>query len=249
MDLRGELERIGLNKTETQVYLFILGNGLSTPPMIARGAKINRTNSYQVLKSLQDKGLLEQQKIRKRKAYLARDPQALLLAIEEKKEIIERIVPDLRALYTVQKNKPNIRFYEGLDGIQELYWQTLSAEKIMGIGSTNNLASLAPAFFTRYQKEIKKRGIIFADILTAASRQKGAPETLAALDALYEVSYLPEKFKDQPTDILIWDNNIALITLQEPIFGTVLTSPLLAQTFRVVFEALRAKYSEDAQER
>jgi len=36
---------------------------------------------------------------------------------------------------------------------------------------------------------------------------------------------------------------VALITLEEPIFGTVLTSPLLAKTFRVMWRAMHRSLS------
>jgi hypothetical protein len=41
--------------------------------------------------------------------------------------------------------------------------------------------------------------------------------------------------KDLPTDILIWDDSVALISLSQPIFGTVLTNKYLAQTFKGLF--------------
>lgn len=58
------------------------------------------------------------------------------------------------------------------------------------------------------------------------------------LRGLYEARYLPSEHQDFPTDLLIWKDNVALITLQEPIFGTILTNPLLAKTFRIIFSNL-----------
>ena len=58
------------------------------------------------------------------------------------------------------------------------------------------------------------------------------------LRGFYEAHFLPQKYKDFPTDMLIWDDNIALITLEEPIFGTVLTNKLLAQTSKIIFDVL-----------
>ena len=56
---------------------------------------------------------------------------------------------------------------------------------------------------------------------------------------MYDFKILPEKYSDFPTDILVWNDNIALITLTEPIFGTVITNPTLAQTFKYIFEMVR----------
>jgi hypothetical protein len=49
---------------------------------------------------------------------------------------------------------------------------------------------------------------------------------------------LPSEYGELPTDMLIWEDNIALLTLEEPIFGTVITSPLLAKSYRIIFRAL-----------
>jgi len=44
----------------------------------------------------------------------------------------------------------------------------------------------------------------------------------AILGALYDFDLLPKDAGDQPTDILIWGERVALMTLEAPIFGTVL---------------------------
>ena len=237
MDIHSQLKQIGLNGSEITVYLFLLENGLSTPPIVSRGTNIARTNCYNILMELKTKGLAEEQTHGKRKAYLANDPESLLRAVEQKKEVIQRILPDLRGLYTIQKNKPKIRFYEGAEQIKEIYRQSLDAEKIMAIGSTNKLSALMPDFLNYYFEEIKNRKIIFYDLLTARSKAP-AEKAKTIIKSLYDVKLLPDKYADQPTDILIWGDNIALITLNEPIFGTILTNKLLAQTFKILFEVI-----------
>lgn len=74
MKLTNQLKEIGLNLSEIKVYLYILENGLLTPPTIAQGTGIQRANSYQVLKKLKDLSLIAEQRQGKRKAYIARSP-------------------------------------------------------------------------------------------------------------------------------------------------------------------------------
>ncbi len=237
MSLHDQLKLAGLNHSEILVYLYLLENGASSPPQVARGTAIARTNCYNVLASLQDKGLIEERARNKRKAYLANDPESLIRALEKRKEAIQQVLPDLRGLYTTQKNKPKIRFYEGIDQIKEIYAASLQSQKIIAIGSTNNIEKLMPGFLGRYFAEVKKRGIIFQDILSARSKPL-AEQSKTLLKGFYEVKLLPPEHQDQPTDILIWDDNIALITLHEPIFGTILTNVLLSETFRILFELI-----------
>ncbi len=236
MTIEEQLKELNLTKSEIKVYLYLLEQGLSTPPQIARGTGIARTNCYNILDALKNGGLIEEQEKGKRKAYIASDPESLLRAVQKKKEAVERILPDLRALYTVQKNKPKIRFYDGFEQVKEIYWQATNTEKLLALGSTKHLTDNDPKFFLAWEKAMKEKNVVLQDLITNPSQQVGTQQTQQILKGLYDFRLIPEKYSDFPTDILVWNNNIALITLKEPIFGTVITSDLLSQTFRYVFE-------------
>lgn len=234
-----QLKEYGLNETEAKVYLYLLAEGKSTPPMIARGAGILRTNAYNVLADLKGVGLIEEIKQGKRKAYVASDPASLLRTLDKKKETLEKLLPDLKALQSTQKNKPSIRFYDGWMEVKQIYRQLVEAEEVFGFGSTKSLSELDRNFFTNLLRDMKRHNIILHDILTYESGSDDGKQMLSTLGGLYDYELLPKAQGDQPTDILIWGDNIALITLAEPIFGTVLTSPLLAKTFRIIWQTMK----------
>ena len=235
-NIQSTLEAVGLTDTEIRLYLYLLENGLSTPPQIAKGTKMLRPNGYDVLRRLQEKGLIEEHKKGKRHAYTASDPVALVQAWERKKELLQQILPDLRALYTTQKNNPKIQFFDGLEQVKRIYDQTLSAQEVFGIASTGQLFATDPTFFKRYIQQLKKHNIVFHDILTHISLETAAPQMKDVLRGLYEMKFLPEEYKDVPVDILLWDDHIALIAVSEPIFGTVLTHAPINKLFRILFE-------------
>ena len=235
-NIHSTLESIGLTDTEIRLYLYLLENGLSTPPQIAKGTRMLRPNCYDVLRRLRQKGLIEEHRKGKRYVYAASDLTALLQSWERKKDMLEQILPDLRGLFTVQKNKPKIQFYDGWEQVKTIFDQTLSAQEIYGIASTEKLFAQDPSFFKRYQKELKKRGIIFHDILTNASKQTAGPQAKEMLRGFYEMEFLPARYEDTPVDLLIWNNHVALVAVSEPIFGTVITHPHIAQLFRILFD-------------
>lgn len=239
--LKDDLKNLDLNQSEIAVYLALLENGSLIPREIALKTGIARTNCYHVLESLEEKRLISSEKRGKRKAYLARDPESLIYELERKKEIAETIIPDLRALFASQKNKPQIQFFQGWTEVKQIYEQSLSADKIVAIGSTEKLSELEPGFLDWYEKQLNKHKIIFYDILTAATRDKTAKVMKSVRGALHEIKFLPEKIGDTPTDILLWQDRIALITLEQPIFGTLITSPTLYRTFRMIFSLLWEK--------
>ncbi len=233
-----KLQESGLSENEIKVYLYLLENGISTPLQIARGTRVTRTNTYPVLRNLKRLRLVEEQTQRKKKAFLASDPSALVSEMQRKKENIEEIVPDLQALYTRQKNKPKIKFYDGFEQVKTIYEATFTADEIYAIGSTEKLESVQKGLIEWYAKQVKKKAIIMHDILLDSARGKTGKQMKDIIGALYSVKFLPQKYQEIPTDMLIWNDNIALISLDEPIFGTVLTNKPLAITFKMLFELL-----------
>lgn len=238
-DILKHLKEVGLKKNEAEIYIFLLQNGISTPPQISKGTAIARTNCYNILKSLQEKEVVEMITKGKREAFIARDPESLKLNLERRLESIERVLPDLRASYVIQKNKPNFKFYEGWSEVKNIYNMTLQAKEIYAVGSTERLNDLDSEFFENFVKSVAQRNIIFNDLLTPTSKQKSATKIRELTTGLYSVKFLPDSCQDNLTDILIWDNNVALITLEEPIFGTIITSKPLSDTFRAILKVLR----------
>lgn len=230
------LHNIGLTPNETKLYLYLLEHGISTPPQLAKGLQLARPNCYDVLRRLIEKNLIEEQRHGKRKAYLASDPAALLRSWERKREVLNDIVPDLRALYSSQTNKPKIQFYDGFEQVKQIYEQTLSAQEIFGIASTEQIMARDPQFFKQYLKKLQQRNIVFHDILTSASTKTAGPQMKTILRGLYEMKFLPRNYTDVPVDILLWNDHIALINISEPVFGTVLTNNNIVQMFRIVFD-------------
>ncbi len=236
--LEKDLKAIGLKKNESEIYLYILQNGLSTPPQIARGTGIFRTNCYNILQTLKEKDIVEEQKRGSRRVYIARDPESLKLSLERRIEAVDRILPDLRSLYTTQKNKPIIRFYDGFEEVKNIYTSLTKAESVYSLGSTEKLRELDPKFFVQFVEKIEKNKVIFKDILTTSSKQYSAKILKEIRNNLHQIKFIPENYKDLSTDILIWDDNIALISLDEPIFGTVITNKNLAHTFKTILSII-----------
>lgn len=238
MDLHQKLQHIGLHRSEATVYQFLLEHGLSTPPQIAQGTKIARTNCYNILVELKNQLLITEQRNGKRKAYIANDPEALFQRVREQKERIEDVLPDLRGLYATHQNKPVVRFFDGFEQVKEIYYMVLSAKEVYGVGSTDHLSRQEVAFYEGWLKEVKQKNIVFHDILSYSSGKEAAPAMKEALRGLYEYHLMPEEQDDFSSDLLIWDDNIALLSFGKPVFGTVITNATLVATFKIIFQSL-----------
>ena len=243
MDISAHLKEFGLKPTEIKIYLYLLENGISSPAQIAKGTGVLRTNAYHVLRELLEAGLIEEQSgSSDRKTYIASDPSSLVRALDTRRETITRILPDLRSLYTTEKNKPRIKFYSGLKQIQEIYLSALEAKEIFTLGSPEMLYKLMPEFTERWTAEVRRRGIISRDIASHSSKQSAIEKMAREIGPQYSVVSLPAtQGPDLTSDLLLWDNNLALVTLVEPFFGTIISDPHTARTFRMVLKILHGK--------
>lgn len=237
MKLERTLKSIGLNDSETSVYLYVLEHGISSPTDIGAGTGIQRTNTYHVLTSLVGEGLLKKQKHGKRYRYVANDPEAVLAILEKKNQQLKEILPDLRAIHNTQKHKPVIYFYEGPEEVKGAYMRAADASgEIHAIGSTEKIATALPGFLEPYEATLKKRGIILNDLLVESARGGTADTIRKIMGGLYNQRFLDPKYQDVPTDIFMWDDHVLLVTLDEPIFATEIINWPLANTFRMLFD-------------
>lgn len=245
MALNNRLLGLGLGKSEASIYLYLVENGVSSPPQIARGTKIALANCYPILRALKEKKLVDEQRKGERKTYVASDPAALLAGLERKKHAALELLPELRALYTTQKNKPKIKFYDGWEQVKEIYLQTLQAEEIWAFGSPEDIDRVDSSFFAHFQKEIKRRQIFIYDLIASGTHASVVEKSRELMGIFYNVAYLPRKYDKLPVDILVWNNNVALISLEEPIIGTVISGGYFAQVFKILLEVAKSAVTAD----
>ena len=239
MGLEKQLLGLGLGKSEASIYLYLVEHGVSSPPQIAKGTKIAITNCYPILRALKEKHLINEQRRGERKNYLASDPSALLAGLERKKQATEELLPDLRALYTMQANKPKIKFYDGWEQVKEIYLQSLEAEELWAMGSIEDIDKVDHTFWVHYQKEVKRKQQFVYDLLPVSAKDTAAKEAAERIGIFYKAAFLPKKYERLPIDIMVWGNNVALISLDEPIIGTVISGGFFAQVFKILLEVAR----------
>lgn len=230
------LKEAGLVESEVKAYAYLLEQGVSSPPQIAKGTKIARPNLYATLRSLQERGLITEQKKGKRSAYVAADPSALVHSLEVRTEAMKHALPDLRALFVAQKNKPVIKFFEGAEQVKEIFYEMLEAKGVYGVASTKKLYdALGWDFFKTYIAKMKERGIVLHDILTEDSSTTSAQTPIELLKGLYDARVLPKGTENLAVDILVWDDKVALISTEAPVFGTLIKNQAIASVLKIMF--------------
>lgn len=159
--LKKELEKLNLTDREADVYLALLELGETTIERISRKSKIKRTTVYDVIESLKEKGLIGSVKHKKRALYYAEDPRILGNQLEEKKAVLNNILPQLLSMSALMDKKPDIRYFEGVEGIKNVYQDTLNypGQEILMWGSTDVFKYFDEDFMWNYYlpKRIEKK--------------------------------------------------------------------------------------------
>lgn len=141
------LQEIGLTDKEAKVYLKLLELGSQPISVISKHTSINRSTCYVVIKDLMKKGIVSKFEKFKVQYFSAASPNMLIgflknqkVQIENKLEILDNNLEELNKIEDTQNTKTKVLFYEGFEGIKQIYEDTLKADKeILAFAGLNNL--------------------------------------------------------------------------------------------------------------
>jgi sugar-specific transcriptional regulator TrmB len=118
------LLELGLSDKEASVYLAMLELGPASVQDIAKKSGVNRSTSYLAIEILQKRGLASSTQRASKMLFTAESPSRLAAVlnrerqeIDEKKKKLEESIPYFLALYNAIDDKPQVRFFEGPEGI------------------------------------------------------------------------------------------------------------------------------------
>ncbi|MDD2935124.1 MAG: helix-turn-helix domain-containing protein [Candidatus Pacebacteria bacterium] len=155
--LNKQLEKIGLNPKEADVYLACLELTEATVGEIAKKSGVKRTTVYDIIDSLKEKSLVSSITKNKKLYYYAESPKKLENTLEEKKKILENMMPELMSVANAIDKKPKIRYFEGIEGMRDVFRDTLNYpdQEILSWFPKKTGMDLGENFF--YKEYIPKR--------------------------------------------------------------------------------------------
>ncbi len=118
------MKKLGLSDKEIKVYLKLLEHGALSVRGLSQLSEMNRGTTYDILKKLQEAGLVSYYHQAKKQKFTAEDAGRLLrLAqareqeLKETKDGLARLIPELKSLQD-KGGGPTARFYEGKTGVR-----------------------------------------------------------------------------------------------------------------------------------
>jgi len=232
-----DLSLFGLDKKEERLYLGLLELGEANLGELARKAEIKRTTAYDVVESLHRKGLIGLSKKKKRTVYFAEDPRVLEHHIDEQRQKLDAMVPELLSMMNTLTKKPKIRYYEGVEGIKQVYRDTLrfSDQELLAWVSEKAIQAFDEAFLHEYYlpKRIQKKIWVRAIAPDGREMRLFKQDDIKWLRRTHLVS--KNRFPFDVEINLYGKRNIAIISFEEE-FGMIIESEKLFRTMKSMFE-------------
>lgn len=238
--VEAELAQLGITKTLFNLYMAAAELGEAPIAEVAARAGMVRTTAYHALQRLEEEGLVEIQDRDGKRIVVAEDPRKFLERGKARLQAIEALVPQMRSVYNRIKGKPQIRFFEGEEGIRTVLWESLAmtgTPKILrGYLSMHELEQ-TPGLdeVERFLNERVQRGI---ELKVIRSRHRDVqPIWPTSRAERRELRYAPEGMEISMTT-LIFDNCVSLISSRNENYGLIIESEEFATMQRGLFDTV-----------
>jgi len=228
------LQELGFSKNEAIVYLALLNLGPSTAGKVAERCKLHRTNVYDALERLSEKGIVSHMIKENTKIFEATDPNHLKQLLDEKKMHLEAVLPQLLLDKQIAA-KTSAHVYEGLKAFRAVFFNMLNyKETIVAYGIPKIVPDIVKPFIEQFHAQRIKKGIVMKHLYN-----ENAKERIASLNSLSktEARFLPEKFNSPVTTIVCGDETL-IINWEKPITFIQIENRALADAYKKYFEIL-----------
>ena len=235
----------GLSEEQAFIYDALLEKGPQKASALSKWTGIKNGLTYKVLDQLKSMGLVVERGGKGTVAvFTASHPSLLLGNIERKekeislaKDILSKSLGGLVSKYNLIAGKPNVQFYEGVNGLEKIYEDIiLEGKDILLIQSPFD--SDIPEIDTIVQKQIKRQ----------VSKNIHAKALTPHIDTTKEwVQHHDEKNLvtrhiiqkgelEIPAQILIYGKKVGISSVKNPLISTIIEDENITQTFKAMFE-------------
>lgn len=240
------LIKIGLDDKAARVYLHLLSSGPQTASYIAKNCGLTRTNAYDVIKKLEDRGLCFNQGANYGKKIKANQPKELVSLINDqekeisslKKELIN-LLPFLNSFDSYTSSvQSQVSYFSGKESVKKLIRISLqsSESNLRFAGSELDIIDkLGKEFLMDYHLRRVSKKIFIKSLRPGIKRSM---EEIFIDDKKYfrEVRLRPEGLIKLKSIIIIWDNYVAFCSLNNDIFGSLIENDNLATMLKSWFD-------------
>ncbi len=237
------LINLGLTQDEATIYTLLLEGGFMPARTVALRASLGRPLTYKILDDLIVKGVVEKKETGGKVALFAPvHPKELEILFEKKKTEVENMKKALDeslgpmiSKYNLFIGKPNVQFFEGIEGIKKVAQDSLNSEtNICSFIDTEAVFEIYPElnkeYVSRRLKNNVKKKIISMDSPFVREVAKQDDKNIT------EQRVVKQKIHFS-TVVMIYDNKVSFITLDpKRNIGIIIEDPDIYKTNKAIFD-------------
>jgi sugar-specific transcriptional regulator TrmB len=238
-ELVDTLKRIGLSYNESKVYLTLLRIGSSKAGRISKETHVNRTTTYDALKSLLEKGIISYVIKTNNKWFEAVEPKIFLELLKEKENDFLNILPQIQTLQKLPKDKHNVTLFYGYKGIKSVFQDMIKTSKDILVLDSECYMPDKMLYYTQYfvkqlnKKKIKIKHLVRDDVEV---RKRWENDSILPSKST-QVKFAPIKIRSNSV-IDIYGDKVAIMIWSEPPEAVIIQNKSVSEIFRNYFELL-----------
>lgn len=227
MDMQPLIEA-GLSHGESTIYVTLLKLGQSSVSAIAKHTGLHRTNIYDTLEKLMEKGLVSTIIRHNKKEFIASEPKRIIEYLDEQKQSVRRILPDLENMRSITRSEATVEIYRGKEGMKTVLKDIVETGEDYCVFEENGyIEKVLPHYFMQFNARLDAAGICVR-VLT-----KGPIATRKKM----KMRELPQ-FIAFPAASAIYGDRVAIFVWDEPYHAILIRSRQVADSYRQFFDLL-----------
>jgi len=223
------LKEIGLQEGEIKLYISLLKLNEATATEISKHSGMHRSHIYDLIEKLKEKGLVSFVIKNNVKYFRASDPGNILDYLDERKENIKKIMPELSKLRDITKETLSVEIYKGKEGIKTILNDILKEEKDYLLFGNLKFEKIMPLFIEQFVKRADKLKITERAILESGTKIIPTKRN--------EYKYISKEYLF-PNAIVVYGNKVATFIWQDPFYIILSKSDEISQSHKSHFNTL-----------
>lgn len=213
------LESLGLHRNEITIYLSLLQLGKSSALELSKKTGIHRSNTYDILEQLLEKGIVDEEILNDKKYFYPIEPSDLFDYLKQKEKELEGILPEIEKMKNLKEEERKTTISEGINSAKNILMHLLDFKsEIYSLGNCNKEEEILGGFFELFHKRRIKMRIEFKAICDLES-----PSLIKKINSLdySKARFIPIHEPNSTTYfcsdriiIFLWEKPITVLTIQ-----------------------------------
>jgi predicted transcriptional regulator len=232
------LRSIGLNKNEVKIFLDLMKRDSSSALEISKRTEIHRSNVYDSLRVLMEKGFVSELTDGKKKLFQALDPSRIKEYILQKEREIDSIIPNLRQISARKVSRGNVLIHQGVFALRGILMKLLDlGEEIVIYGISEGLReTLGYGFLEEFHDNRVQKGVMIRNIYTKEAF--GDDVVKLGNKDLIEVRWYKQRENRSNVFNIVCGEKVFIVVFGDVISIIEISAREVADFYRIYFEIL-----------